>query len=169
MATEDEVVVDTRVVPVEAGGTGEAPPDAVVDTSPKANQKPIETAPNAPQKTPVVEPTKVATALDVEVGDATKTAQGIWGDDWREKLAGGDEKKLARYSKYASPQALADALVNAQTLISKGEHKKALPVDATPEAMAEWRKNNGIPDKPENYKIDVGAKINPRDQQPCFW
>jgi hypothetical protein len=78
-----------------------------------------------------------------------------WPDDWREKAAKGDEKKLARLNRYASPEAAMDALFAAQAKISSGELKTALPKDATPEQVAEWRKANGIPEKATEYSQDL--------------
>lgn len=76
-----------------------------------------------------------------------------WPDDWREKAAGGDEKKLKRLGTYASPQALADALIEAQNRISKGDLKSALPKNPTQEQLTAWREANGIPETSDKYDI----------------
>lgn len=47
------------------------------------------------------------------------------------------------------------ALREAQRKISSGELKAPLAKNATPEQVAEWRKENGIPEKPEDYKIEL--------------
>jgi hypothetical protein len=86
-----------------------------------------------------------------------------WPTDWREKAAAGDEKKLAKLSRYASPQAVADALLAAQTKL--GEKGTRLPKDATPEQIAAWREDNGIPDKPEKYDVKLdGIEIGEQDK-----
>lgn len=74
--------------------------------------------------------------------------------DWRTRMAGGDDKALKILDRFASPKAVADALVDVRTKISKGELKapaKSLGADATPEQIAEWRQANDIPEAPEKY------------------
>lgn len=74
--------------------------------------------------------------------------------DWRTRMAGGDEKAQKILERFASPKAVADALVDVRTKISKGELKapsKPPGDDATPEQIAEWREANGIPEAPEKY------------------
>src|SRR3546814_8159770 len=50
--------------------------------------------------------------------------------------------------------------------LSSGEFKKAIGPDATPEQIAEWRKEQGIPEKPEDYdlKFDNGLVIGEADK-----
>jgi hypothetical protein len=84
--------------------------------------------------------------------------------DWRESYAkqrGGDDKLVNRLSRYASPDAALDALVSMQTKLSAGELRVStpFPVNGTDDQKAEWRRGNGIPDKPENYKIDLGGGL----------
>jgi hypothetical protein len=88
---------------------------------------------------------------------------GPWGADWRTKMAGGDEAALKRLARYADPTAAVKALSQLQERISKGELKAPLGKDATPEQIAAWRTENGIPETPDKY--DLGAlKIDPRDK-----
>lgn len=88
---------------------------------------------------------------------------GPWGADWRTKMAGGDEAALKRLARYADPTAAVKALSQLQERISKGELKAPLGKDATPEQIAAWRAENGIPETPEKY--DLGQlKIDPRDK-----
>lgn len=92
-----------------------------------------------------------------------------WGADWREKVAGQDAKVLERLKRYASPGAAVEALISAQDRIRAGELAKPLPKDATPEQVAEWRQQNGIPEKPELYleKLPDGLVIG-EDDKPLF-
>ena len=88
----------------------------------------------------------------------TPPADDKTGDPWgglREKIAGGDEKKLARLNRYASPQAAIDALFALQTRISAGELRSVLPKNATPEQIATWRAENGIPESPDKYELKL--------------
>lgn len=92
-------------------------------------------------------------------GAGDGTAGKKWGEDWRESYAGQDEKKLNVLKRYASPQAALDALFAAQAKIGSGEVKAPLPANATPEQVAQYRKDNGIPEKPEGYLTDLPADV----------
>ena len=89
--------------------------------------------------------------------------------DWatlRTEIAHGDEKVLKRLERYSSPKDVAEALIAAQNKIAEGGAKGALPKDSTPEQLAEWRKDNGIPDKPEGYafKLSDGLVVGDVDK-----
>jgi hypothetical protein len=98
---------------------------------------------------------------DVTKADDTKPA-----DDWRVRMAGGDEKELKKLSRYASEADVYKAYRELEKKKSSGELKAALPKDATPEQIAEWRKDNGIPDAPDKYdlKFDNGLVIGEQDK-----
>ncbi len=78
-----------------------------------------------------------------------------WGDDWRQKMARGDEKALAHVGRYASPEAVYDALRAAQVKIDSGQLKNPLPENATPEQLTEYRKANGIPETADKYDTSL--------------
>lgn len=94
-------------------------------------------------------------------GEATK-----WAPDWREKVAAGDDAKLKRLARYASPDAALDALFQLQNKIGSGELRAKLPKNATPEQMGEWRQANGIPESPEKYELKLadGLVIGEEDK-----
>lgn len=79
-----------------------------------------------------------------------------WPDDWREQLAGGDEAFLKQLKRYASPANYAKAGFEAQQRIRSGAAKEPLPENASPEQLTAWRKENGIPEAPDGYKIEPG-------------
>lgn len=125
-----------------------SPAPAAPSPSPAAASAPA--APAAPAASPAASP---AAAPGVE---ETKAA---WPDNWRETVSKGDAKILKRMERYASPEALADALVAAQNRISSGELKPVLAKNATPEQIAEWRAANGVPETADKY--DLGsAKVS---------
>lgn len=82
-------------------------------------------------------------------------AKGYWPEDWRKNLAGEDEKALKRLERYGSPKDLANALFAAQAKISSGQLKTALPENATPEQLAAWRADNGIPESHDKYDVTI--------------
>lgn len=74
-------------------------------------------------------------------------------EDWREKLAGDNKQLLNTLKRYASPANWARAGFEAQQKIRSGEFKKGLSDESSPEEVAAWRKENGIPEKPEGYEV----------------
>lgn len=83
--------------------------------------------------------------------------------DWRKDMAD-DEKDLERLNRFTSKKELWKALKEAQAKISS--HKPPLSKDATPEQTAAWRKNNGIPEKPDGYieKLPDGLVFGEQDK-----
>lgn len=93
---------------------------------------------------------------DTGQGDAGKqgATPGEWPDDWRERIAGGDDKYLAELKRYASFDAYTKSQRALRQKLSSGEYKKtaAYPSDGTPEQQAKWREENGLPKAPTDYK-----------------
>jgi hypothetical protein len=106
-------------------------------------------------------------AAGAAVGDkaADDKAQQQSAADWRAKLSKGDEKVLKRLERYASEADVANALIHAQDRIAKGI-KPELAKDATAEQVTEYRKALGIPEKPEEYKVELanGRVIGDEDR-----
>jgi len=78
-----------------------------------------------------------------------------WGDGWRDRMAGGDQKELARLQRFQSPEDVYKSFRSMETKQSSGELRSTLPKDAPPEQVALWRAENGIPAKFEDYKINM--------------
>lgn len=123
----------------------------MTDPTPTPSAPELDPAPPSPG-TP--EPAKLLdTAPPAE--DPPVATPADWPEDWRQKYAKGDEKVLKRLERYGSPQAALDALFAAQNKISSGALKSALKPDATPEEVAAWRADNGIPESPEGYEVQL--------------
>lgn len=140
--------------------TPQTPPTAPVAPPPAPATPPqsTPTSPNAaaPPATPEATPPAGAPPKTLADGDPADAppAPTDFPADWRTRMAGGDEKAQKILERFASPKAVADALVDVRTKISKGELKaptKAPGDDATPEQIAEWRQANDIPEAPEKY------------------
>jgi len=99
-------------------------------------------------------------------GKGAESGVPTWPDDWQTKLARGDEKIAKQLSRYTSPEAMAEALIAAQNRIRSGELKSALPKNAKPEELAQWRKDNGIPEAADKYdlKFESGLVIGEEDK-----
>ncbi|QZN96456.1 hypothetical protein [Symbiopectobacterium purcellii] len=73
-------------------------------------------------------------------------------ENWRDQLAGDDAKYRKQLERYSSPEALAKAHRELQAKLSSGEFKTAkLPDKPTDEELANWRKENDVPDKSDDY------------------
>jgi hypothetical protein len=94
-----------------------------------------------------------ATAAATDAPVAVTAA--AWPDDWRTQLAGEDKDFLKTLDRFTDPAALAKSYRELRARMSSGEGPKPLPENATPEQKAEWRKENGLPEKWEDYKIEL--------------
>jgi hypothetical protein len=94
--------------------------------------------------------------------------KGTWPDDWREQIAGNDEKILKRLGRYATPRDVTNALLAAQNRISSGELRSALKEGATEEEHKAWRAENGIPEKPEDYDLTLPSGVVFGDEDKPF-
>lgn len=107
---------------------------------------------------PVVaaDPAPTGTPADPAAGDNTPTpeALGDWPADWRQKYST-DPKIVKQLERYASPKAALDALFAARLKISSGELKSTLKEGATPEEVATWRTDNGIPESADKYDLTL--------------
>ncbi len=88
-----------------------------------------------------------------------------WREDYVDKLKGKDgkllddaakEKAMKRMGRYASPQAAFDAMINAQNKISAGGLTKIPGKEATPEEIAQYRKDVGVPEESKDYDLTLG-------------
>lgn len=103
----------------------------------------------APSPAPAPAPGPAPAPAPADGGEAKPS----WPDTWRETMAKGDAKVLTRLQRYASPEALSEALIHAQNRISSGELKPVLKKDATAEQVAEWRAANGVPESADKYDL----------------
>ena len=98
----------------------------------------------------------------------TPTAPQDWPDNWRELAAAGDEKAAKRFSRYASPNDALKALIEAQNKIAAGVKPTMPAADASDAELAQWRADNGIPEKPDGYDLTLpdGLVIGEADREP---
>lgn len=144
-------------------GTSTAPTTEATSTTPVTEA--TSTAPTVGTTASTATTTEqTGTATATEAKPATEAAadpakpEGISAKDWatlRADYAKGDEKVLKRLERYSSQEAVLDALIAAQNKIASGTLKQALPKDATPEQLADWRTENGIPESPEKYEVEL--------------
>ena len=154
----------TRPTPVYS------PPDAPAAAAPPAAAPPAAAPPaTAPA------PAAPAPAFSPAAPAAKPPAEPIaWGDDWREKLAGSDEKALATLKRYKTPEDWTKAGLEAQNRIRSARLSDDPMPDPTknPEEARIWRAERGIPDEATDYKLDavveaLGGDI-PDAEKPLF-
>ncbi|EMO1104596.1 hypothetical protein WDB63_003585 [Yersinia enterocolitica] len=126
-------------------GSGGNAPEATTDTT-----APVLPAEPTTQPSTLNAPDKAAPAVVAE-----------FPEDWRDKLAGDDQKYRKQLERYASPQALAKAHKELQSKVSSGELLKAakLPENPTAEELTAWRKDNNVPENPADYMNDLPSGI----------
>jgi hypothetical protein len=79
---------------------------------------------------------------------------GDWNPNWRQIMAGGDEKELKQLERLASPVDVWRKARAAEAKISSGTLKPTLSAKATPEEITAYRQAHGIPENPEAYGIE---------------
>lgn len=103
------------------------------------------------QATTTAQTQQAATTTLTAEQQATQAAPVKWPETWRADWSGGDEKIAKMLERLSDPGALVKSYAEAANKIRSGELAKPLAKDATPEQVAEWRKGNGIPEKPDGY------------------
>lgn len=99
--------------------------------------------------------------LNNDNGDDKKiTSPAKFPDDWRDQLAGGDDKFRKQLERYQSPESLAKAYRELQAKLSSGEYKSTtLPENPTDQEISAWRKENNVPEKIDDYLNDLPSGI----------
>lgn len=137
-------------------------PAPVVDAD--ATPAPATEPKDTPKDTPKDGP---KTVLDTDTAEPEPKA-GDWPDDWREKMAAGDEKLLGRLKRFQSPLNVLKSWRNLEQKLSSGELRAKKPEDMSGEEHAKWRSENGIPEKPEGYleklSLPDGLQVGDEDK-----
>lgn len=100
-------------------------------------------------------------------GDKPAAAPADWPADWRTRMAGDDKDAMKSLDRYKSPLDVAKALREAQKKISAGPAQPALAKDASPEDVAAYRKQIGVPEKADGYleSLPNGLVIGEADKE----
>ena len=128
--------------------------EAAAEPAPLDEGTPVE-----PVATPAepTEPAKPANAVEKALADPADAAPAPakYPDDWREQMAGDDDKLKQQLDRYHSPADFAKAHRELQRKLSSGQFKATKP--ETEEEVAAWRKEMGIPEEPGGYDLnDLG-------------
>ena len=167
-----EPLVDPRAgdgaPPPSTGGPRAGPPPAP-ELDKGGAAPPAEPAKPAPPAKPA-QPPRAAPApapapslADAAPPAATETppiaAPANWPDDWRARLAGDDKAAIDRLARFQSPEDIFKSFRNLEKQLSSGQYAKKLPTHYTEQELADYRKANAIPDKPEDYDIEIGQGV----------
>ena len=142
----------------EGGDAGKAAVDAAAAAAAEAAK--AAAAKGAPKpKVPTMADGALAEG-EPKPGDKTsQPAPATWPDDWRQQMAGDNKKALTRAERFKSPTDVLNSYLALEAKVLSGEYAKKLPTHYTEEELAEYRKANGIPDKPEEYNLDVPGLV----------
>jgi hypothetical protein len=139
--------------PAPAAATPPAASAPASDPAAPAASAPATPAADPAAQAPAAQPNTILKAA--EGAEPPVKPVGDFPDDWREKLAGDNEKMLNMLKRFGSPKALAEAYDSAQTKIRSGIKAPTLSENATPEEITEFRKANGIPETPDGYDLSL--------------
>ena len=130
--------------------TPDAPVDAPVDAPAVVDAAP------APAPEPEPAPAAAEAPVDAPADEG----------DWRTRMAGGDDKKLAAIDNYGSEQAVVDALIAAKQKIRSGDMLPKLSDKPTDDELSAYRKDMGIPETADGYdpKLPEGFAFGEADK-----
>ncbi len=119
-----------------AAGRGGAPLGARIDAAMSASAQTKDAAPTSRNAASIAEP-----------------AARTFPESWREDLSGGDRAFRKTLDRFESPAALAKAYKELTARLSSGDLKatKPPPANATPEQIAAWRAEQGLPQNAAAY------------------
>ena len=92
---------------------------------------------------------------ETEAAAEEKSEPASWPDDWRERIAGTDEKMLTELKRFSSFDNWVKSQRALRQKLATGEYKKAETFDESWDdtKKAAWRKEQGVPEKPDGYTV----------------
>ena len=153
--------------PASTPAPAAAPSDA--PAAPAAAQPPVPAAPAPPTAIPAPAagaPPAAAIPTPVTPAPPAAPVAPAWPDNWRQLMAGDDAKELKRLERFTTPADVYKTNREIEAQISRGEYKRPLPPNATPEQIKTWRADNGIPESADKYQIELkdGLLIGEQDK-----
>lgn len=135
-------------------------PNSTPPSPPAANAPPAATPPAAapPAKAPAV-----AITSDAPPAGA---APANWPDNWRDLIAADDEGARKQLDRMTSPADIVKAWRSLEKMKGAGQLKASLPENASAEQLAQYRKENGIPETHDKYDLTLpdGLVIGEHDK-----
>jgi hypothetical protein len=136
----------------QAYGGGTPPLHGEADAA-SASSTPAGSAPDARINAPADSRTRSTAPARANAGPAFEPSPDQFPGSWRDDLAGGDKAFRKTLDRFDSPAALAKAYKELTARLSSGDLKavKPPPDNATPEQVAAWRTEQGLPQNPAAY------------------
>lgn len=106
----------------------------------------------------VATPTNITNTPEAQAPVAPQT----WPDNWRQEMAGGDEKELKRLERMKAPTDVYKSYRELEKIKSSFVPPPKAPTkESTPEEIKSYRESLGIPEDPKGYdlKFDDGTAI----------
>jgi hypothetical protein len=150
----------TDATSVSDGGTPvpAAPPASPAPAAPSTPAGVAPTSSPPPASAPPTSPSILGTPpADGAAVDPPAAHPATWPADWRDQFAAGDPKVKAKLDRYTTPADLAKAYRSMEAKLSSGELKSTVPFPekGTHAEQQAWRQAQGVPDRPEDYKIEL--------------
>lgn len=123
-------------------------PDATPDATPPPSGEPPSSAPpplNGADALPAAKTSPNPEPLPSEPPPPE------WREDWRQAFAGKNDDDLKALNRYKAPDGVWKSYKALRAKFDSGEFTRVRPENANDEQLAEWRKETGVPEKPENY------------------
>jgi len=101
---------------------------------------------------------------DTDDGASYSPNDVAWPEDWRARLANGDQRLARRLDRFAEPRAVVDSLLAAENRLRGAADRR--PPAEDPADLAAWRAANGVPDAPDAYDVALpdGVVLGEVDQ-----
>src|SRR5262245_8333661 len=75
--------------------------------------------------------------------------------DWRLRIAGDDKELGKQLERYATEADFGKAHVSLRSKLSSGEYRRVPGKDSTPDELAAWRADMGLPSSADGYVADL--------------
>jgi hypothetical protein len=140
--------------PAGEGTTAAAPVEGATAETTAAAAAPVKTEATTAAPPPGDKGTRETIAAG-GTEDKPAAAPADWPENWRDLMAEsarpGDKKFRERLDRFNAPTEVTKSWLAAESKISAGETKKALPEGATADEVAAWKKEQGLPLEAKDY------------------
>lgn len=95
-----------------------------------------------------------------------KIEEKVENKTWQEEWAANDEKALKRLQRFKDPKDIFKSYIDLEKKYSETRPKFQLPENPTEEDYKKYREENGVPEKPEDYDLNLsnGLVIGENDK-----
>ena len=139
-----------------------APNNPTPNDPPPSDPTPVDPTPPADPAPPNDPPPSADPSPSASADPAPAEPSGL-DENWRRKAAGENGKMAKWLGRYSTVEDALSAGFEAQATL-RSTRSNVLPDDPSEEQLAEWRAENGIPAKPEEYQLADGLVVGEADK-----